>query len=263
MPEKDSLNIYTDGSSYSSPRRGGVGIRFVLIDGEGNEIVQESAFPGYKTATNNQMELQAPILALRKAKRLGLTNGVRKIIVHTDSMYVCENYRRAMFKWPGTGWSKRGGAPVLNAELWKELVGLMRSMRCIVEFQWVKGHSKDPHNKAVDKLAKQSARQATQPPLVPVSVRRKRTKEKVEPGSVRMRGQRLTIRVITCEYLRVQQVWKYKYEVLSKASPFFGKVDWIYSPKDLLVRDGHHYHVRVNDDQSYPQIMRVFREIER
>jgi ribonuclease HI len=235
----------------------------VLINGEGNEVVRESTFPGYKTATNNQMELQAPILALREAKRLGLTDGLSKIIVHTDSMYVCDNYKRAMFTWPRTGWSKRGGAPVLNAELWKELIRLIRSMRCIVEFRWVKGHSKDPHNKAVDKLAKQSASHANQSPLAQVSVRRKRTKQKVEPGGVKMRGQRLTIRVITCEYLRVQQVWKYKYEVLSKASPFFGKVDWIYSSKDLLVRDGHHYHVRLNEDQSYPQIMRVFREIER
>lgn len=263
MTDEGALNIYTDGSSYNTPRRGGVGIRFVLIDGGGNEMVREVSFPGYKSSTNNQMELQAPILALREAKRLGLTSGVRKVVIHTDSMYVCDNYKRAMFEWPKTRWSKRGGAPVLNAEQWKELVKLIRATGCIVEFKWVKGHAKDPHNRAVDKLAKQSARQATEQPLTRVSVRRKQTKDKVEPGSVQVRGQRLTIRVITCEYLRVQQVWRYKYEVLSKGSPFYGKVDWIYSAKDLLVRDGHHYHVRVNEDQSYPQIVKVFREMAR
>lgn len=263
MSDEGALNIYTDGSSYNTPRRGGVGIRFVLIDDGGNEVVQEATFPGYKSSTNNQMELQAPILALREAKRLGLTCGVSKVVIHSDSIYVCDNYKRAMFEWPKTHWSKRGGAPVLNAVQWKELVNVIRATGCLVEFKWVKGHAKDPHNRAVDKLAKQSAQQATEQPLSLVSVRHKRTHEKVEPGSVQMRGQRLTIRVITCEYLPVQQVWKYKYEVLSKGSPFCGKVDWIYSAKDLLVRDGHHYHVRVNEEQSYPQIVKVFREMDR
>jgi ribonuclease HI len=261
MHSEGVLDIYTDGSSYSSPRAGGVGIVFVLIDEGGNELVQKSTFPGYRGATSNQMELQAPILALREARRLGLANRVHKIVIHTDSTYVCDNYKRAMFEWPKTRWAKRGGAPVLNAELWKDLVKAMRSSGCIVEFQWVKGHAKDPHNKAVDKLAKLSAKRATLAPLTQVSVRRKRTSEKVEPGGVLMVGQRMSIRVITCEYLRVQHVWRYKYEVLSKRSPFFGRVDWIHSAEDLLVRDGHSYHVRLNEDQSYPQIAKVFREL--
>ena len=81
-----------------------------------------------------------------------------------------------------------------------------------------------------------------------------------------MLGQRVSIRVITCEYLRVQQVWKYKYEVVSRRSPFFRKVDWVFSPRDLLLRDGHSYHVRLNDDPAYPQVLKVlkvFRELEK
>lgn len=261
MLTEGALNIYTDGSSYNSPRTGGVGIVFVLIDDAGNEVVQESAFPGYKGATNNQMELQAPILALREAKQLGLADGVRKIVIHTDSMYVCENYRRAMFEWPKTRWMKRGGAPVLNADRWKDLLKAIRATGCFVEFRWVKGHRTDPYNKTVDRLAKRSAKQATEPALTQVSVRRKRTPEKVQAGAVSILGQRLSIRVITCEYLRVQQVWKYRYEVVSKRSPFFGKVDWLHSGRDLLLRDGHSYHVRLNDVQAYPQVLKVFREL--
>jgi hypothetical protein len=85
----------------------------------------------------------------------------------------------------------------------------------------------------------------------------------VQPGVVSMRGQRLSIRVITCEYLRVQQVWKYKYEVLSKRSPFYRKVDWGCSPRDVLLRDGHSYRVRLNTDPAYPQVLKVFGELER
>jgi len=256
-----ALNIYTDGSSYSSPRTGGVGILFIRVDDQGNELRDELALPGYRRATNNQMELLAPILALREVKQRDLAAGLQRIVVHTDSMYLCENYKRAMFEWPKTGWSKRGGAPVLNAELWKDLVKAIKGTGCLVEFRWVKGHRNDPYNKAVDKLAKRSAKQATQAPLTQVSVRRKLTDEKVQPGVVSMHGQRLSIRVITCEFLRVQHVWKYRYEVVSKRNSFFKKVDWIYSRRDLPLRDGHSYHVRVNHDSGYPQVLKVFREI--
>jgi hypothetical protein len=40
------LNIYTDGSSYSGPRRGGVGILFVTVDDEGNEQTEAYPLPG-------------------------------------------------------------------------------------------------------------------------------------------------------------------------------------------------------------------------
>lgn len=256
-----ALNIYTDGSSYSSPRTGGVGIAFVLVDAAGDEVVEEMALPGYRSATNNQMEIQAPILALREAKQRGLSNGVRRIVIHTDSMYVCDNYKRAMFEWPRTGWAKRRGAPVLNAELWKELVKAIKASGCFVDFKWVKGHRGNPYNKTVDKLAKRSAKSATQAPLSQVSVRRKQTSERVQPGVVAMMGQRLSIRVITCEYIRVRQVWRYRYEVVSKRSPLFGKVDWIYSARETLLRDGHSYYVRLNDDPGYPQVVKVIREL--
>lgn len=261
MLVEGALNIYTDGSSYSSPRTGGIGIIFVRTDASGKEVETDSVHPGYRGATNNQMELQASILALREVKQRNLAHGVSRIVIHTDSMYVCENYKRAMFEWAKRRWARRGGAPVLNAGLWKDLVKSIRATDCIVEFRWVKGHRTDPYNKAVDKLAKRSARDATQAPLTQVSVRRKRTRETVQPGVVSMLGQRLSIRVITCEYLHVQHVWKYKYEVVSKNSAFFRKVDWVYSQRDMLLRDGHSYHVRLNDDQRYPQVLKVFREL--
>ena len=74
-----------------------------------------------------------------------------------------------------------------------------------------------------------------------------------------MSGQRLSIRVITCEYLHPQRVWKLKYEVISKASPYRGKVDVIFS--DELLKDGHSYYVRVNDNTRNPRIVKAFREL--
>jgi len=259
MLAENALNIFTDGSSFSSPRAGGIGMRLVLVDACGREQIHDFCPPGYRGATNNQMELKACVMALSEARRLGWNQDVGKIVIHTDSMYVCDNYKKAMFEWPKSRWHGRSGAPILNAELWKDLIRAMKASECRVDIEWVKGHSKDPHNKAADKMARQSAKSPTNPPLTQVSVRRKRSRETVSPGSVAMLGQRLSIRVITSEYLHTQRVWKLKYEVASKASEYHGKVDIIFS--DVLLKDGHSYHVRVNDNAGNPRIVRVFREL--
>jgi len=144
----------------------------------------------------------------------------------------------------------------------KDLIKQMKNCQPLrVNFFWVKGHSKDQHNKAVDKLAKKSAKRALNKPLSVVAVRRKITSKSVEIGSVQMHGQRLRIRVITSEYLRVQKLSRYKYEVISKGSKYFRNVDFIFSNLDL--KAGHHYEVVVNKDSSIPTITNVLRELER
>jgi len=256
---EDALNIYTDGSSFQTPRVGGIGIRFVQIDSSGNEQIQDFQFSGYKNATNNQMELHACIISLKEALRLQLTFDVSRIVIYTDSLYLVDNYKKAMFEWPKTKWFTRSGRPVLNADLWKELIKCMKSVRIRTDFIWVKGHSKNFHNKAVDRMARQSAKIPINKPLSIVHVRRKLTSESVDIGSVKLYGQRISIRIITSEYLRVQKLSKYKYEVISKNSKYFGNVDIIFSNKTLRV--GHSYFVKVNCDTSNPRVEKVYKEI--
>lgn len=143
MLRENVLNIFTDGSSFQSPRSGGIGIRFVLVDSDGDEQIHDIQSLGYKNATNNQMELKACIMALEEAVRLHLTSGRTKIIVYTDSLYVVDNYKKAMFDWSTTRWHRRSGAPVLNADLWKDLIKAIRKTRLRVDFEWIKGHSKN------------------------------------------------------------------------------------------------------------------------
>lgn len=259
MLVEDALNIYTDGSSFGAPRRGGIGMLFVQVDSQGAETLVESTFPGYRSATNNQMELQACITALQEARDRRLTDGFSKVVIHTDSMYVCDNINKAIFDWPKTRWHTRAGTPVLNVELWKQLVRLVKASSCHVQFRWVKGHSKNPLNRAADKAARASAQNPLHPALSQVSVRRKHTRERAERGSVRLIGQRLTIRVITCEWLHTQRVWKLKYEVVSKASPYHGKVDIAFS--EVLLKDGHTYRVRMGENTENPRIAKMFREV--
>ena len=225
-------------------------------------MIEDVEVSGYMNATNNQMELHACVAALKEALRYKELASFDGIAIYTDSRYVVDNYRKAMFEWPKTKWRTRDGPPVLNAGLWKDLIKQMKLCYPLrVNFFWVKGHSKDQHNKAVDKLAKNSAKRALNKPLSVVTVRRKITPKSVEQGSVRMHGQRLRLRVITSEYLRVQRLSRYKYEVISKGSKYFRNVDFIFSNLDL--KAGHHYEVVVNKDSSTPTIIRVLRELER
>ncbi len=262
MIEEDALNIYTDGSCLPSPRRGGVGVHFVTVNEAGEEVIEDLVTPGYRGETNNMMELEAVIDALEEVIRRSLSPSIHRVIVNTDSMYVCENYNRALFQWPKTKWTRSNGQPVLNVDLWKKLTKLgkkIQSSRLRLKIRWVKGHAKDPHNKAADKLAKQSARDALLSPRPVVKVRRKLTSKSLEIGSVGMHGQRVTIRVVTDEYLRSHRLNRYRYEVMSPNSKFFGNVDIAYS--ELLLSAGHTYEITLNKNQSNPRIVRLVREV--
>jgi len=257
-----AINVFTDGSSYSHPRRGGVGIRIITVGSDGHEMVHEEQPRGFHGATNQQMELQACIEALRylSSRTSHVAPGdFPKIVIHTDSRYVVEGHHSALYTWPTTGWTTRDGNPVANAQQWKALVGQIFRVGRRVEFKWVKGHKSSAHNKAVDKIAKNSARGVLQPPLTVTSVRRKSTTKSVERGCVQLTGQRLMIRIITDEYLRVQRFYKYKYEVVSRASPFRSLVDITYS--EHLMSAGHTYHVLMGTDTAAPRIVKIYREV--
>ncbi|MEX1071490.1 MAG: ribonuclease H [Anaerolineales bacterium] len=259
MSSPEPFKIFTDGSSLSNPRVGGIGIRYVYIDESGDEQTTDFQEPGYKSATNNQMELQACIFGLINCINIPEAAAASEIIVCTDSLYVVDNINSAKFDWPKTKWRTTAGRPVLNADLWKDLVKAIRKTNKRVSFQWVKGHAKNQHNKAVDNLAKLSARNASKLPLSVIHVRRKKTSESVDVGSVKIEGQTFTIRIITTEYLEVQKLWKCKYEVVSKTSPYFAKVDLIFSVE--LLEAGHTYRVRVNRETDNPSIVRMIREL--
>lgn len=260
MYTEDDLTIYTDGSSYPNPRKGGIGIRFVTINESGHEEVNDISSPGYKGATNNQMELYACIVALIEAQKQYDLSEFNKITLLSDSKYVVENHTYAIFNWPKNKWRNLEGRPIENADLWKKLVNEIKKIRIPVKFKWVKGHSKSRHNKAVDNLAKQSAKNAINDPLHIVSVRRKTSKQSVSIGSVEMKGQSLYIRIITTQYMPLQQLYKYKYEVLSEESKYYGNIDIIYSEESI--RDGHCYFVTVNENTKNPRIKSVLKEID-
>lgn len=258
MSDGEILEISVDGSSRSKPRRGGIGFRFNFPE-SCNEKPGKFSPPGYLGATNNQMELSACISAIKMARRFLKKNKCfKKIIIYTDSKYVSENYRKAMFAWSQNKWLTSGGAPVANYKLWKELMSNMRNICMIVEIKRIKGHSGDEGNEIADKLAKKSAERAINSPIIPVISRRKLSPHSVDIGSVKVLGQKVLIRIVTSLGITSQKDYKYKYEVISKRNRFYQCVDIIYSAQ--ILRPAHKYLVKMNKNQDYPQITKVIKE---
>lgn len=264
MIDDDELTIYTDGSMFGSPRRGGIGYRFVYNDDAGNEKTDDFCPLGYEGGTNNQMELKACIEAMKDAAVHSKIDEFSRITISTDSQYVRNNVPKAIFEWPKSKWLRRSGAPVLNVRLWKEFVKEKKNLLPLqVNIKWVRGHSGDKHNKVAHDLAQKSALGVLQGPLSVVNVGRKTTKEQVQIGCVDMCGQRMIIQIINSQYLSAQKVYRYKYQVVSKESKYFDMVDQICSlprPPFALSR-WQKYRISVNKDTGNPRIMKVLEEL--
>lgn len=261
---ENAILVYTDGSLYPKGRRGGMAIVLVHVDQVGVEVVVDSLSPpGEMGTTNNRMELQAAIEGLKRVADLPQFPHVPLIVVRTDSRYVTRHFQHAQLYWRTNGWRNQSGRPIENADLWKELVKVRGKIRKRVDFEWVKGHAKgkakDIYNDAADKLAKESAKSPLSKRVYRSSVRRKQSARRTVRSSVEMHGQSMRIRVVEMQWMGIQKVWKYRYEVTSTESPFYENLDWIFSRHYL--RDGHEYLVVVNDQTANPQILDVLEEI--
>lgn len=264
MLEDNTLNIYTDGSSLSKPRKGAFGILFIHTDAQGEVTYREEhASKAYRGGRNNTMELLACVEALRLAYDLPREQFfARRIWVFSDSKYVCDNESNAAFLWPKTKWAKRGGAPVANTQEWKELNKIRIKLSKIgkpVHFRWVKGHAKNEHNKRVDKIARSAAEKATVIHFSREGLRKKHSKLSTIVGCVKMREQAELIHIISSEFLPVQKKHKYRYEVYHPGGRVFTLVDFIYS--NLHLKEGHYYQVRFNGNQDNPEIAEYLEEV--
>lgn len=259
MYDDGALEIYTDGSSAPRPRTGGVGFRMVFPDGS----IEDFSPGGYDGATNNEMELQAAILALREVDRRRDLKGATSIEVHSDSSYLINNIG-ALRKWTWQKWTRANGEPVLNVRQWKQLGYLKdkvyKKFRIPVNFVKVKAHSGHEHNTVADKLAKASRKSGGfAPKLSHAKVRRKHSQKQTQAGSIRGEGQRIRLRAITTTYLTQQRLYRVRCEVISKKSKYFGNVDFVISDENLSA--GHTYDVVLEKGLEYCRVKKILREI--
>ena len=135
--------IYTDGSCLENPGNGGWAA--IIIDDEKKTQIKGSK----KNTTNNQMELLAPIEALKKIPKGS------KIEIFTDSKYVKSGITEWIHNWKKNGWKTANKQEVKNKELWTELDLLTNELE--ISWNWVKAHSTDKLNNEVDLIAREAA----------------------------------------------------------------------------------------------------------
>lgn len=135
--------IYTDGAAKGNPGKAGWGA-ILLMEGRTVEL------GGRKDhATNNQMELTAPIEALKYIKH-HLSDSVDVEIV-ADSKYVILGITEWIAGWMKNGWRNAAKKPVVNKELWEELHELNSALK--PKWSYVKGHAGHEHNERADVIA--------------------------------------------------------------------------------------------------------------
>jgi ribonuclease HI len=133
--------VYTDGACSGNPGPGGWA--WAVPGGP-------SASGGEAHTTNQRMELRAVLEAV-----LALPGPLRIV---SDSTYVVNCFRDRWYEgWMRRGWTNSARKPVANRDLWEPLIELYLERRAELAFEWVKGHSGDPMNDLVDRLAVEAA----------------------------------------------------------------------------------------------------------
>lgn len=139
--DDDALVVFTDGSCLGNPGRGGWA--WAVADGP-------FASGAESTSTNQRMEVRAVLEALRALDG--------DLVVASDSAYVVNCFKQRWWVgWQRRNWRNSQGAPVANQDLWEPLLALALDPSRSVRFRKVQGHSGDPMNDLVDRLAVEAA----------------------------------------------------------------------------------------------------------
>lgn len=138
MEGRETIHLYTDGSSSGNPGPGGWGV--VLRCGS----LRKEMSGGFSLTTNNRMELLAVIKGLEAIRWQGAD-----VEVWSDSQYVVNTVTQ--------GWKRKK-----NGDLWERYDVLARSFN--LHFHWIKGHAGHPENERCDRLAVEAASLPGLPP---------------------------------------------------------------------------------------------------
>ena len=142
------VTLYTDGACSGNPGIGGYGC---LLMYNGHEKRLSGAFAD---TTNNRMEIYAVICGLKCLKE------PCEVDVYSDSAYTVNAFNNGwIYSWEKSRWKKADNKPVLNDDLWKELLALTRIHK--INFIKVKGHADNEYNNLCDKLATDAVKNFT------------------------------------------------------------------------------------------------------
>jgi ribonuclease HI len=142
--ETNIVEIFADGACSGNPGPGGYGV----ILRYGDKSIELSGFAPH--TTNNRMELTGVIEGLRRLKR------PCRVTVITDSNYLVKGMTEWITGWIRKKWMNSQKKPVLNKDLWEELLDLGKTHK--IEWVWIAGHSGHKENERCDQLARRAIR---------------------------------------------------------------------------------------------------------
>ena len=114
------------------------------------KVHEKELTAGYKTTTNNRMELMAVIVGLEALKK------PCEVEITSDSKYVVDAFNQNWIDgWVKKGWRSANKQPVKNKDLWERLLKAKEPHS--VKFIWIKGHAGHEFNERCDRIAVSSA----------------------------------------------------------------------------------------------------------
>lgn len=135
------LHVFTDGACDPNPGPGG----WAFVVTENGAIIHSESGSDAAT-TNNRMEMQAVIAALRWIR----ANANIATQVHSDSQYCVKGANEWRQGWARKNWT-RGENLIPNADLWQQMSAILDAFP--VFLNWIPGHSGNHGNEAADRLA--------------------------------------------------------------------------------------------------------------
>ena len=136
------VRAFTDGACHGNPGPGGWGV-VLESGGQTRELLGAQ-----EQTTNNRMELQAAIEALKSLKE------PCEVVLVTDSTYLKDGMQSWLANWKRKGWKTAAGKPVKNRDLWQQLDALVETHE--VSWYWVRGHTGVEGNERADALANEA-----------------------------------------------------------------------------------------------------------
>ena len=147
MMTEVGYQIWTDGACRGNPGPGGWA--YIVRAHDGSEDV---CYDHDASTTNNRMELTAALEALRS-----IPKGSRATLF-SDSQYVVKGMSEWIPGWQRRNWRKSDGKPVLNDDIWKQLVAVDETRE--IHWEWVEGHAGQEQNERCDALANRAIDEA-------------------------------------------------------------------------------------------------------
>ena len=136
-------HLYTDGACSGNPGPGGWGVAVYHGSQGWKELASFSGFAS--ETTNNRMEMLAICSAL------AWMPADQPFTLHTDSRLAVDGFTKWLPGWQRRGWKKSDGKPVLNSDLWQQMVAAAQGKR--MTLKWVRGHTGVHGNERADELA--------------------------------------------------------------------------------------------------------------